>query len=157
MRFAALLVAAAVLVGCPLPAQAGGTHWFGYDVGAGIPTGRFGDAAEISRNVGLTYTYMFHPMLGLGAEIEYYRWRNSADMEDAYRSFYGDGVQYKQSDWQTTVHGGVALPIAGRIQPYVKGASGTTPPSTGWTCTATRPGWAISGSGICWVAGSACA
>jgi len=123
MRKAALLLAAAVLLGCPLPAHAGGAHWLGYDVGAGIPSGFLGDFAETGPNVGVSYTYMFTPYTGLGAEIEYYRWRNTAEIEEAYRYFYGDGAQYKQSDWQTTVHGVLALPI-GRVTPYAKAGVG---------------------------------
>ncbi len=124
MRNAALVLAAAALIGCPLAAHAGGTHWFGYELGAGVPLGSLSGDVNIAPAAGVTYTYMVTPVIGLGAEIAYYRWPNSRETNVLVDGALGTEAQYKQSDWQTTVHGVLALPIAGRVQPYLTAGVG---------------------------------
>jgi opacity protein-like surface antigen len=124
MKSLALAVLAIALFALAVPAHAEPTHWFGYSVGAGYPQGDLHEWATHGYNMGVTYTYMMNRALGVGGELGYSRWTNSQQLDDEVEAFYGSGSEFKQTDWSYTLHGVVALPLPGPVQPYAKAGVG---------------------------------
>lgn len=122
LRTLLLIVFAALFV--VAPAHATGSHSFGIEAGASVPSGDFGDAASTGFNVGANYQYMI-TQFGVGAEIKYHGWSASDDMTSSLPT----GTDVSFSAWQYNAFGIMTMPMP-NATPYVKFGGGWYTPST---------------------------
>jgi len=116
-----LLVAAVALVAVA-PVHAAGTHEYGVEVGASVPSGNFGDAANTGFNIGAQYQYMI-TQFGVGGELKYHSWGASDNLglaADESASF---------SAWQYNVYGIAKMPSP-TTSPFFKAGFGWYTPAT---------------------------
>lgn len=56
------------------------TNWVGLHGGLAVPTGDFGDVADMGFDVGGSGTWMFSPAWGVGVDVMYYMWSGKDDV-----------------------------------------------------------------------------
>jgi opacity protein-like surface antigen len=99
--------------------------WIGFNGGAGIPTGDYGDAAATGFQFGGTATYMMNSQWGMGADVGYHMWNGSEDANAGAELLFGPGSEFKWSALQATAHVMLNIPTqSSNVSPYLRGGFG---------------------------------
>lgn len=126
LRLLVLLVCAALFAAVPAHAVVG-SHSFGIEAGASVPSGDFGDEANTGFNVGANYQFMVN-QFGVGGEVKYHSWGASDDMNTALETSFGSGSEATFSAWQYDAFGIMTMPMP-NATPYVKFGAGWYAPA----------------------------
>ena len=109
------------------PADAGG-YALSLNSGAGIPTGDYGDVADVSWNVGAGADYSFNHLWGAGVDLGYHNWEGSDEYNAALAAFAeaffgaspGTTMDASFRAFQYGAHGTFTPPIVGQVKPYLQ-------------------------------------
>lgn len=126
LRTFVLFVFAALFVAAPAHAITG-SHSFGIEAGASVPSGDFSNAANTGFNVGADYQFMV-TQFGVGAELKYHSWSGSDNANTAAEALYGAGSEFKYSAWEYNAFGIMTMPMP-TATPYVKFGGGWYTPN----------------------------
>jgi opacity protein-like surface antigen len=117
MQFKSAILGVALLAFCAGAANAtSGSNWLGINVGAGLPSGNFGDAASTGWNLGVTGTHMLNEQWGVGGDVGYHMWGAS----DALKASLAPGDKFNWSAIQATGHAMLRMPTSGNVKPYAQ-------------------------------------
>lgn len=119
MKSMSAVVSAALLVLVVGTANAG-SNWVGFNGGAGIPTGDYGNAANTGWNLGVSGTHMIDDQWGFGADVGYLAWGASDDLNALAVTTIGPGSEFNWSAIQATAHGVMQFPTQGSVHPYAQ-------------------------------------
>ena|SRR5688572_22087934 len=125
MKLGILMGATMLVVSAALaPAHAAGEHTIGIELGASVPHGYFSDDARTGTLIGINYTRMLTPVLGMGVELKRHGWKASEAMDAEAEASYGTGSRYLHTAWQYSAHATVSVPVPGPVQVYFMGGTG---------------------------------
>lgn len=124
MRIRALALALAGLAFVAMPCAASHPFWLGADLGLSSPTGDYKDEASLGILLGLTGTYMFNDLFGVGGDLALHSPGVADDFEEAMAVSAGAPVDVSFHAIQVTPHAKFLIPASGKVRPYVKGGLG---------------------------------
>jgi len=120
MKTRSLALALSLLALVAPPCLAGAPVWLGAQLGFTVPTGDYEDEASLGFLAGLTGTYMFNDLVGLGGDIALHTPGVSDDFEEAQAALAGSTVDVSFRAVQVTPHAKLVIPTRGAMKPYAR-------------------------------------